>query len=152
MPNRLHQTPDGRVICYTAPNGTRDSDEVAAPALAALKPFIQACMAMLPDLPMSGRTRATVLLFLLGAADRMWQRFRLDDQLFPDFAADLLRQQGLPAAEAVTLAGALPQARDDASAREALLEGAEAMDHWLDDHDGNSVLRLGELLSGWRRE
>jgi hypothetical protein len=150
MTGSLRITPDGRIIT--------DADHAAAPTrfggdprLQALQPFIDACLTVLPDGPLAGNVRLGVFLFLLGAADRLWQRLSLDEQRFPAFAEALLELHGLSAEEAATLALTLPQIRDNEAAREVLLEGAETLDHWLDGHDSNSVLRLNELVLHWRQ-
>ena len=150
MRDSLRRTPDGRITRYGAKpsdhgHGTHD------PRLKVLQPFIDACLSMLPDPPPTGNARLGFLLFLLGAADRLWQRLDLDETRFPAFAMALLQRHGLPAPEATTLAFALPQVGEEGMARDALVEGAETLEDWLDGHDGNSVMRLGELITRWRR-
>lgn len=143
-------TPDGRVVTYA----DHDAEQARAgrdPRLQVLQPFIDACLSVLPDGPFTGNARTGVFLFLLGAADRFWWRMGLDDQRFPAFAESLLQMHGLSPAEAATLAMSLPQVRERPEAREALLEGSETLEHWLDGHDNNSVLRLQELVLHWQR-
>jgi hypothetical protein len=116
-----------------------------------MQSFIDACQMMLPDGFSTGNARIGLFLFLLGASDRMWQRLNLDDSRFPPFATSLLESLGVAASAATALCAELPQLRHSAVAREALLEGAESMDIWLDGHDPNSLLRLKDLVLQWQK-
>jgi hypothetical protein len=150
MPPRYRRSgPDGRITDYRHDQGPREPPAHAA-ALEIMRPFIAACEAVLPDDPAHGNTRLGLFVFLLGAADRLWQREGLDDARFPAFAEQLLRARGVPATAASTLSFTLPQLRGIEIARDMLLEGAAAMDDWLASRDGNRVLRLPELLADWQ--
>ena len=149
MPRYRHDSPDGRTTGYRE-DAASDGQDPVAQRLAVMQPFIDACQAVVPEHPADGNARLGLFIFLLGAADRLWQRQGLDDARFPAFAEALLRSQGVPAPAASTVAFALPELRDIEAARDMLLEGAAAMDRWLGSHNGNSVLRLPELLADWR--
>jgi len=150
MKRTLLQTPDGRVIRGPEQDTEAETAGHSEPALRAILPFIQACQSVLPDGPMSGAVRTGLFLFLLGAADRLWQRLELGDGRFPAFATALLQRQGVSAAEAATLVDTLPQLMQVEFARAAFLEGSRTLDEWQDAHDANSVMRLEELIARWR--
>jgi hypothetical protein len=142
MKDRLTQTPDGRII-RTAEAGSEAADSQRSDlACRVMQPFTEACLSLLPDRPLTGVARTGLCLFLLGACDQLWQRLGLQDSQFPDFASDMLQQQGLSAAAATTLAFTLPQLMEVDFAREILLEGASTLDEWLDGHDANCAMRL----------
>ena len=146
----LRKSPDGMISEHSDEDGTGSAAGNDL-QLEILQPFLDGCMSVVPDTRLTRRARTGIFLFMLGAADRLWARLSLDDARFPAFAATLLRQRGLSADEALTLAYALPSVREDESARECLLEGAATLDVWLDGHDANAILRLGELIAGWQR-
>lgn len=148
-PRYRHDNPDGRTTGYHKEAAPGAQDAVTQ-RLEVMQPFIDACEAVIPQHPADGNTRLGLFVFLLGAADRLWQREGLDDARFPAFAEALLRSQGVPATAASTVAFALPELRGIEAARDMLLEGAAAMDRWRESHDGNSVLRLPDLLADWR--
>ena len=146
----FRKLPDGMVSEYS--DGRSAGSSIRKDQrLEILQPFLDCCMTVLPDTRLTTRARTGLFLFMLGAADRLWARMNLDPARFPAFAAALLQQRGLGADEALTLAFTLPGVREEEAARECLLEGAEALDAWLDSHDGNCVLRLGELIIGWQQ-
>jgi hypothetical protein len=149
MKGKLQQTPDGRVIEQAPdPSHTQASPDRRTQVL---ELFIEACLAVLPEGALAGNARVGFFLYLLGAADRLWQRLDLDPKRFPAFAEELLQRQGVPASTAATLAFALPQVREQGLARETFLEAAETLDDWLDSRDNDRVMGLGELLLRWRR-
>ncbi len=117
------RTPDGRVIRAAA----GDETVAAYPdeeGVRAMKPFFDACQAVLSDRPVSAGGRLGLFLFQLGAADRFWHRHNLDDHRFPAFAAQLLQSQaGVGASEAVAISTALPQLRGVAAANAVIAEG-----------------------------
>jgi hypothetical protein len=158
MPRTIwRQTPDGRPsAALPAEDHSAEALEPTArevPRIPALEPFVEGCAAALPELSDGDSgPRLGFSLFLLGAADRFWERSRLDDGRFPAYAEGLLRRLGMNAPEAATLAASTPRlAEADERAREALAEGAETLDAWLDSHDSNLFLRLTELVPRWRR-
>lgn len=143
------RTPDGRVIRNTTGEETVPGDPPEE-AARVMQPFVDACLAVVPERPLSTGGSLGPFLFLLGAADRFWQRLGLDDRRFPAFAAELLKSQGgVAASEAVTISAALPQLRDVPTASAVIAEGAAVMDTWLDSHDPDAVLRITELLPQW---
>jgi len=149
MKTLSHRTPDGRVVrCQQHAADTPGRPGDARPRH--FVPFLAACESVLPDLPVQGQARLGYFIFLLGAADRLWVRERLDDREFPDFTADLLRRSGVDAAAARTIATSLPQLREITVANAMLAEGAQAMDMWLDGSGGNPLLRLPQLLRRWQ--
>jgi hypothetical protein len=143
-----YRAPDGRVLTYGKP-GDRTTKTSFAQRLGRLEPFIEACLAVMPMRPLSNDRRLGLFLFFLGAADRMWQRNDLDDARFPSFAARLLERHGVPAGAATALATDLPRLREVGPAREAMREGAEVFEQWMDGHDVDAVLRLNELIVHW---
>ena len=93
MNGSLRMARDGREITGTGgipPANSRDRD----PRLEILQPFVDACLVMLPEEPLTVNGRIGVLLFLLGAADRLWVRLYLGDARFPAFAESLLQMHG----------------------------------------------------------
>jgi len=148
MTREFKQTPDGRIIVH----GTREPDETPpVHRIRTLRVFFRACLTTLPDKPLDAKARTGFFLFLLGATDRYWHRLGLNDEQFPVFTEALMAENGISEAEATTLSAALPQVREQEFGRDALLEGAEALDLWLDSHDKNAVMRVGELIQQWSR-
>ena len=147
--NNKIRTPDGRVIRNTT-GEKAGADDQAEEAVRAMGPFIDACLAAMPERPLSAGGRIGLFLFQLGAADRFWQRHGLNDRHFPAFAAQLLQLKGgVAASEAMAISTALPQLRGVAAASAVIAEGAAVMDTWLDSHDTAVVLCLTELLPQW---
>jgi hypothetical protein len=144
-----NRSPDGRVIqVKQGETGKRRRlDEARSKQFL---PFLAACEATLPDLALEGPERLAFFIFLLGAADRLWARQRLEDRDFPDFAAELLTRSGVDLATARTISTTLPQLREIAVAREMMTEGARAMDMWVDGTSGNTLLQLPVLLRRWQ--
>lgn len=152
MARTFNNTPDGR-ITECSSSECRSEDMAAGsgdPRLLVLEPFLDSCLTMLPDQPLTGRARTGVFLFMLGAADQLWQRLDLDDTRFPEFAAALLQRYEVGAPEAVTLAFALPEVRSEPFAKKSLIEGAETFNLWMDSHDPNCLLRLKDLIEDWK--
>ena len=143
-----YRAPDGRVLSY-GNTGDKTAKTSFEQRLGALEPFIEASLAVMPMRPLSTDRRLGLFLFFLGAADRMWQRNNLDDARFPRFAERLLQLHGVPASSATALANDLPRLREVAAARDAMREGAEVFEQWMDGHDVDAVLRLIELIPHW---
>lgn len=150
MASRKQTTPDGRVSSYATPT-MPDSPAPPDPALRLMQPFIDACLAVLPERTLTGPGRIGFVLFLVGAADRMWQQHGLDPHRFAGFAAHLLQLHGVEADAAATIALNLPRLPEDQAARAALAEGAEVFSLWHEGHDPNVVLRITQLAPGWQR-
>jgi hypothetical protein len=64
------------------------------------------------------------LLFVLGAADRLWARAGLDDLRFPPYAEQLVGRLAVRSGGAASLVAALPQLPHDPFASRALRQGA----------------------------
>lgn len=159
MTKTWRDTPDGRPVAADEdldrhlgypPRRTAEGGAARQPAVPALEPFIQGCATLLPDSDETS-VRTGLSLFVLGAADRFWQREDLDETRFPSYARQLLQRFGLRSEQAVTLVAALPQLRTDERAAAALGEGAETLDLWLESRDSNLMLRVKELIPRWRR-
>lgn len=155
MKDIWQQSPDGRATAVDPDLGRPvDHLEPAAPAdpkVRELEPFLQACVSVFPEPLEKGRPRLGFFLFALGAADRFWGLYGLDDRRFPPYAESLLRRFGASSEQAATLVAALPQVPADPFAGQALSEGGEALETWLRSRDSNVALRLTELVADWRR-
>ena len=154
------QTPDGRTIAaqpdpgrhVAQPPGTSPYDAMAGRSNGStLVAFVSGSIAVLPQLPGETAGRVCLQLFLVGAADRFWARYRLHDGGFLRVVSGLLARHGLPGNETAALIEALPELRQDPGARRIMQQGADELDEWLDSRDNNVVLRLQELMAGWRR-
>jgi hypothetical protein len=142
------RTQDGRIIDYS---GSQD-DETAPSSeygVEALQPFMDACQAALSARRLSRNERIALFLFFLGAADRMWRRYDIDDRRFAGFAARLLQALGVSASAAAALSFSLPQLREVETASEIINAGANLFELWLDGHDSNALLQLPELVRQW---
>lgn len=149
------ETPDGRLIAHGddlsrhlayPPTETKTD----LPEIAEFAPFIEGCLALYPEITDAG-ARAGFSLFILGATDRFWYRFEMDDQRFTGYAQHLLQRFGLDAEQAATLATRTAQLSEHPPARQALRQGAETLDLWLDSRDANVMLRVKDLLITWQR-
>jgi hypothetical protein len=149
------QSPDGRPVAARGDGNDRRVDSPPRertddPQIIELQAFLEACLSVIPERLEQGPNRLGVLLFLLGAADRFWELYGLDDRGFQPYAESLLRRFGLSADEAATLVAALPQLPGQASARRAMVLGGDALETWVRSHDPNVALQLTELVAAWR--
>lgn len=152
MPPSWRQTPDGR----PSPDEISSDRHVGAgPGATAelliptLEPFIEGTVAAMPESRDDG-VRLGLLLFLLGAADRFWDRKGIDDARFPAYAESLLRRLGVAADRAATLVAALPQLPGDDPAREVLTQGGDTLEEWMSSHNQNVFLAVTEHAPRWR--
>jgi hypothetical protein len=142
------RTLDGRVIA-TADNANGGTPDPRDKRLGPLQPFVTACVAALPAQALSQGRHLGLLLFFIGAADRLWQRYEVDDARFPAFAMRLLLTRGVRPAAAATIAQSLPQLRAIEAAHTVMVEGGDLFEQWVDSHDSAIVLRLPELVRQW---
>lgn len=149
MATRKRSTPDGRITSYATPTRP-DRPAAPDPALTLLQPFIDACLAVVPEGTLSGPGRTGFVLFLIGAADRMWRHYGFDPHRFAAFAAHLLQVHGVKSDAAAAIALNLPRLPESAPARAVLVEGAEVFAQWREGHDPNAVLRLTQLAPRWQ--
>lgn len=152
MSSSWRQTPDGRPsnVEYS-PDRDAGAPERSPPEprLPSLEPFIEGTIAAMPEMRDDG-ARLGLLLFLLGAADRFWDRNGLDDTRYPRYAESLLRRLGADAERAATLVAALAQLPEDDPAREVLTQGGDTFDQWLSSHNQNIFLIVTEYAPRWR--
>ena len=151
MSETRNQTRDGKSADDEAHPGHPPAGAARERSDQAFEPFIQGCMSLLPEIPGEVGPRMGFLLFLLGAADRFWERFQLDDRRFDAYAQGLLNRFGLGHSQAATFVGAIPRLPRYGPARDALVEGEQTLDLWLDSRDANVLLRVQELIPMWRR-
>jgi hypothetical protein len=155
MPETWNQTPDGKPVATEHhPDrhlGYPPEKPASEPSVQALEPFIQGCLSLLPEIPGEVGPRMGFLLFVLGAASRFWERFQLDDGRFDAYAEELLTRFGLGLSQAATFLGAIPQLPRYGPARDALVEGEQTLDLWLDSRDTNVMLRVKALIPEWRQ-
>jgi hypothetical protein len=150
------QSPDGRAVAATdhpddRAMGSPEATEGNEPRLRELEPFLEACMSLAPEPSEGEQVRLGFVLFALGAADRFWSLYGLDEHRFPAYAERLLARFGTAPEKAATLVAALPQVAGDPLGDHALREGGDTLDSWLQSRDPNVVLRLKELVAQWRR-
>jgi hypothetical protein len=155
------QTPDGRTIAaepdlrrHIASPPERNPAEAVADRRdgSALTLFVAGSIAALPELPKDSGSRLCLQLFFIGAGSAFWHAHSLDTDGFIPVVRRLLERHGLPGSETAALIEALPELREDSSAKYILDQGAQAMLEHMRSHDRNLALRMQQRVSDWRRE
>lgn len=89
-------------------------------------------------------------LFFVGAADALTQHYKLDDAEFFEVAFRVLRYFGVSEQNAGLFLKGFAVMAQEPFGRDALIEGGNAIKHWLFGKDSNAPLRLFDLVKEWK--
>lgn len=126
----------------------RPPSDRAGAAFDELNMFLDAALVWVdPGLLSTRRPRVLTRLFFIGAVNALGLRYRLGESGLNALAEKALTRLGFTAEE---LARSSERSADESAPGDALTEGRETMEAWLDG-DTDAPMRLAQLAREWKR-